>query len=249
MIQQRTRLIIAPRFGFAAAWAIGLVTLSIQASGLSDALAASSDGSPQPATSADESAAAPAETWRPAALDAESLDTIVRGNIFNPAQRRGEPKPEPDKPEGEPTEASKEPEETGPPPESSNPDNGLLLIGISIHDGQPCAFIEDRAAGKVRRVREPGEIGRGRITAIDLDGVTYQVEGAEQRIKPGRTLAGNPPGSAAAATAASESGGTGSGTSSSARSGSEEGADDDGDSSRADILRRMRQRRAKERSD
>ena len=204
---------------------------------LPEGLAADGDRGAGSASAADE----PTADWQAGALGEAALAEIVRGNIFSADRRRREPEP---KPEGEKEEAKDEggepepSEPKGPPP---NPDRNLVLTGVSIHDGEPCAFIEDRGSGELRRVRQPGSIGRGRITAIGLEGVMYRADGETTRIVPGHTLAGGLPGAGAdgGASVRSDSAGGEGGSSSQAEGG-------DGPS-RAEILRRMRQRRANQR--
>ncbi|MFW6059132.1 MAG: hypothetical protein ACODAQ_03070 [Phycisphaeraceae bacterium] len=169
------------------------------------------------------------EQWRPAALDAAVRERIVQRNIFSPS-RPVEESP----PSAAPAEAREQEtvDADAAQREARDPDRELVLVGISMRGGERCAFVE-QPGGEVRRMTEPGPIGRGRITAITLSAVTYEVDGERRRIQPGQTLAGQ-------IVAEGGSGGM-------QRSGATREDASEESSDRAEILRRMRERRAGER--
>ena len=129
------------------------------------------------------------EGWRPPAPDPAVALEIVTHNIFLADRSRpAAPAPKPVAPPAAPA----------PVPAPPDPDRELVLVGVAIHDGRPCAFIENRGTGEMLRVQRPGAFGRGEIVRIDLDGLTYRVGDDERRVTLRHTLAGGNPGASVA---------------------------------------------------
>lgn len=179
--------------------------------------------------------------WRPPELDPAAREEIVRGNIFADT-RPGRQPAQSESSSDDSNDDEPDPEESGPPAPPPDPDDNLVLVGVSLRNGEPRAFIEDRSTGQVRRVTETGPFSGGRITAIDLSGVTYRVDAEARRIRPGQTFTGY------WADARPAAGRSGRGfPNQPSRAGSDTPQrDGDDDPSRAEILERMRQRRASE---
>lgn len=114
---------------------------------------------------------------------AEMVEQVVAGNIFSAERGRREPEPEPAR--------TADPEPREEPASPSNPDASLVLVGVVVHADVGYAFIEDLRDGGVRRVTAPGGFGRGEITAIDIDGVVYEVDGSSKQIGLRQNFAGD----------------------------------------------------------
>lgn len=180
------------------------------------------------AIAAGPSVAAP--LWEAPEPDATLTTAVVRRNIFladraalEAAARQTEAPP-----------VVVEARPAAPPPPPPDPDASRVLVGVVVVDGQPTAFVEDRAAGRIDRVTGPGDFGAGRITEITLTGVTYAAGDDEPRtIGLRQTFAGERADPAPASTPAASGGAAASNLSP---------ASGDGLS----LIERMRRRRAQE---
>lgn len=131
------------------------------------------------------------QAWRPPALDPNTAREVVEGNIFLADRTRAVyVAPTPDHALG--TDVSTPPS-PAPPPETPDTDARLVLVGVAIRDGRACAFIVDRAAGTIDRVEQTGPLGRGEVVGIDIDGMSYRVDGETRRIPLTYSLAGTRP--------------------------------------------------------
>ncbi len=180
--------------------------------------------------------------WTPPARNDAACAAIVKRNIFL-ADRRGLEnairEAERPRPEAPP------PVETPPPP-PPNPDASLVLVGMVIVDGQATAFIEDRGAGTITRVVEPGPFSQGRITSLSLAGVEYAADDAEPLlVRLRQTFTGQEEAAAPRATSSARSGGQA--TSSRNRTNNREPSGDAGNANDGlSPLERLRQRRLEE---
>lgn len=148
---------------------------------------AAGEGVPEPGPET-----APPKAWTPRDESRGAFQDIVDFNIFLPDRAKlTEARDRRDNP---PTPRQQEPtvevevSERIPP----NPDEKLLLIGVSRHGSVSCAFIEDRDSGEVTRVGAPAEYAQGQITEVQADHgrLTYVVGGEARTIAVGYTLAG-----------------------------------------------------------
>lgn len=191
--------------------------------------------------------------WTARTVPKDLIDSVINGNLFVPNQRR-EPRVEP--PPGnteQETTSAPEPQRTEIVPD--DPDRDYRLIGTSQNGGQWLAFIENNQSQQIHRIAVDQPIASGRITHIDFNRIEYAVNDETRGIQIGRDLTGaapiptlesdldnlfapstnteqaiNPSG----ADQASDTHTTGPVT------------DTAGESSRAEILRRLRERRERE---
>ena len=75
-------------------------------------------------------------------------------------------------------------------PEPSDTDRGIVLTGVARHDGEFIAFFEDTGTRATGRAAVGQAIGKGKVTAITLDGVEYERDGSVSRIEIGDALRG-----------------------------------------------------------
>jgi hypothetical protein len=119
---------------------------------------------------------------------------IIKRNIFlgdrSAVARAVRPPTPPVTPPTPPTTTTTEPPA---PPVPADPDASFVLVGVTVLDGKPTAFIEDRSGGPLRTIAEPGEFSKGQITAIDLKGVTYVIGEETRTIEPRYAFTGKPP--------------------------------------------------------
>jgi hypothetical protein len=158
--------------------------------------------------------AAPPADW-------SRYEILVKRNIF--AKDRGRAR----------EERSEAKEKEAPPP--PKPEAELALIGIVNKDGQLVAFIENTKTGTVQNVKEGEKIARGKIAAVTLDKITYELEDKKTEISIGSTLEGGTAG------ARSESVKTASGTSTSHSDTTSTGSS--GGTDVNSVLERMRKKR------
>lgn len=102
---------------------------------------------------------------------------LAEHNIFVRDRRRPEPKPErppPPKPAAAP-----------------NNDQRIVLTGIAKRGSEYVAFLENTGTGETIRVQVGGAVGKGKLTAITLNGVDYECGGKVTRIEVGYSLSGS----------------------------------------------------------
>ena len=131
---------------------------------------------------------------------------------------------------------SQRPAPTAPATVAAEPDRHIMLTGIAKHGSEYVAFLEDTRTGETIRVRVGEAAGKGKLTAITLDGVDYECGGTMARIEIGSSLAGSTPSLGKAERDPEDT----SGPSRVAPPGDARDADT------ADILERMRRRREEE---
>jgi hypothetical protein len=72
-------------------------------------------------------------------------------------------------------------------------ETSYVLTGVIREDGKYAAFIENSRTGTTIKAKVGDPVARGKITAIHLDGVTYEMEGKSLALQVGKTLAGEKP--------------------------------------------------------
>jgi len=116
--------------------------------------------------------------------------------------------------------------------EGSSTERAMVLTGIVRHDGEYIAFVEDTRTRATTRVRIGEALGAGRVTAMTLDALDYEKDGAPVRVEVGKNFEGG------VVAALPPSGSAGGDTTSGAAGASAAGWDS--------LLERMRQRRLRE---
>lgn len=194
-------------------------------------------------------------TWSPRPVGSELVNSVINGNLFVPNQRRAprvETKPgEADNPtKAEDTQTSQPPIDVEP----ENPDRRYRLIGTSSDTGRWVAFIENTETDEVFRVALDEEIARGSVALISYDRIEYSVNGQVISVLIGRDLTGEIPqpslgerldnlfmsdSTTTEPDNSTETSGTNSENSPSA-------TPSDADAQRAEILRRLRERRQRD---
>ncbi len=118
-----------------------------------------------------------AESGRPGPSTADKYRLLSERNIFLRYRRRPQKKvvaPAPRKP--------------APPPD---PDRYITLTGTAVRGDERVAFLEDGRSKKTLVVRVGGAAGKGKVTAITLDGIQYERDGKIGDIEVGSTLSGS----------------------------------------------------------
>lgn len=72
----------------------------------------------------------------------------------------------------------------------SDSDRNVLLTGVARRDGEFVAFFENTRTNATAKVRVGQAVGKGKATAITLDGVEYERDGSVSRIAIGDALRG-----------------------------------------------------------
>ncbi len=72
-------------------------------------------------------------------------------------------------------------------------ESNLSLKGLAIEDGQPVAFVEDAAAARTLRLTPGTSVARGRVAAVSLHDLDYEVAGKISRIQIGQNFEGGAP--------------------------------------------------------
>lgn len=188
---------------------------------------------------------AKATTFDAPKVSQDVTQDIIRRNIFlgdrGAVARAVRPPTPPVTPPTPPTTTTTEP------PVPADPDASFVLVGVTVLDGKPTAFIEDRSGGPLRTIAEPGEFSKGQITAIDLKGVTYVIGEETRMIEPRYAFTGAEP---ATVTSIFSGGAAPSTTSSGGGITSDTAATSSGDGSTGQramsLLERMRLRRQQE---
>ena len=209
-------------------------------------------------TQSKEDAPGQVQAWSPRPVPGGLVDKVINGNLFVPNQRR-EPRVEP--PSGE-ANNSEGPDENAPPPverEPENPDRRYRLVGTSAETGRWLAFIENTETREVVRVAVDQEVASGSVTKIDYNRIEYANDGETTSVLIGCDLTGEPPqpplnerlDNLFMPESAVSSRPDGSGASESSNNGSSGGnpssaPPSDTDAQRAEILRRLRQRRERD---
>jgi len=101
---------------------------------------------------------------------------VIERNIFS--RRRGERR-----------ERSPEPARPIPP----DPERSVVLNGVVQQGDDMIAFLEDSRTGVTIRARSGDSIVRGRLKALTLDYVEYELEGRVTTVRLGETLEGATP--------------------------------------------------------
>jgi len=120
------------------------------------------------------------------------------------------------------------------------PERSTVLTGTLRRGEEWIAFVEDLRTGVTSSVRAGEPLLRGRLAAVALDYIEYELDGQTVQVKVGDSLAGGSPGVSDMA--------EGSGPDESAPTGADAGraSPTAGPGSAADILEQMRQRRRRE---
>lgn len=192
--------------------------------------------------------------WTARKVPAGVVETIINGNMFTPDLRR-EPKVEEPDDGDEAEEVEVEEAQDAPPePEVVDPDRGYRLVGTSHAEAGWFAFIESRVSGEIYRVSVDESVASGRVTMIDYNRIEYEVEKDVRTILIGQDLTGAAPQASIESELSRlfDPEGSDSGSSSgSDRELSDETANpgaepSDAENQRAEILRRLRERRERE---
>lgn len=159
--------------------------------------------------------------------DQAAIKRIVAGNIFLADRATLNKKP---KTQTKKTAAAKETRTDETPVADS--DANFILVGITIMDDKPTAFIEDRSASELRKIGTEQTIGKGTITAIHFDHIIYRIEETQRKIKLRQSLSGE-----AITPDDSES---------NSKTAATDASDKTRDSKKQSLLERMRKRRQQE---
>jgi hypothetical protein len=129
-------------------------------------------------------------------------------------------------------------------------ETSYVLTGVIREDGKYAAFIENSRTGATVKAKVGDAVARGKITAIHIDGLTYESEGKSLALQVGKTLSGEKPGSRSARSSSEDGKASGdrkgSGGPKIAESAGEKPAESAESSSTEDILARMKKRREME---
>lgn len=173
-----------------------------------------------------------AQSDRRGPATAEKYRLLSERNIFLRYRRRPQKKvvaPAPRKP--------------APPPD---PDRYIKLTGTAVRGGDRVAFLEDSRSDRTLQVRVGEAVGKGKITAVTLDGIQYQRDGRAGEIEIGRTLSGSLTIPAKTGLVSAERPAAPSSAPAAGESSSRSAETGDGGAGIADILERMRKRRQQE---
>lgn len=188
--------------------------------------------------------------WTPHEVPAELMESVINGNLFVPNQRRV-PRVEPppgEETDNQPADQTREPEVI----DQDDPDRDYRLIGSSYTGGQWLAFIENSQTREIHRVAVDQSIASGKVSSIDYDRIEYAVNDETRAIQIGRDLTGAEPRASLeselsnlfAPVTTTDQTPSPTGTTESTNAPATESAT--GDNSRAEILRRLRERRERE---
>jgi hypothetical protein len=208
-----------------------------------------------PALAQQDTTTPPSKTvWSARQVSAELVEAVINGNLFVPDQRR-EPRVQP--PPGD--SASDESQTYGPtdPPieyRAEDPDRSYRLIGTSFTGGRWLAFIENDQTREIHRVTVDESIASGTVTAINYNRIEYAANDQSRSVPIGRDLTGaEPPASLEsdlsglfATESASDVSTDSMDTQSQADNTPAATAPSTADDQRAEVLRRLRERRERE---
>jgi hypothetical protein len=76
---------------------------------------------------------------------------------------------------------------------NGGPEANILYAGSILEDDKFTAFLEDSNSKKTTKMSVGDSVARGQITAIDLDSLTYEMNGNSLRITVGQNLLGQTP--------------------------------------------------------
>lgn len=134
-----------------------------------------------------------ASTWSAREVPAELVDSIINGNMFMPDLRR-EPRVELSPGDAVSDEMrAEDPPAPQPVYSADDPDRRFRLIGSSFAGGRWLAFIENNETGEVHRVAVEEPIASGTITAIDYNRIEYVANDESRTVLIGRDLTGAEP--------------------------------------------------------